>query len=456
MKYLIISSIVLVSSFLLFKKVSGSMALARLNMISHMFYFRFVIQSFIAVLLAVNHLDKNMYISLFSDETKLYAWLCVLYTMIAVPLGMLITTIFFHIKSVKLLFDRYTFSPVQNFISRKDSYVRLFLYLLSILAIFSTIYTLLKLGHLPLLDIFKEYDQITIARFRIEASRGFEGNVYIKNIFAKMFSPVMAYIYYSYWRKTKYKKDLVWFLIMFVTTFFILTYNLAKAPLIWFLIGFMFLSILTNGRIKLRTLVSFVLLVSLIIVIMWVFIMDKEAGKELFSINYGPLRRIIFGQITGLFGYLTIFPNYHEFILGRSVSRILSTIFDFQYSPGADRIAMELLNPAAVESGTAGVMSTLFVGDAWANFGLIGVLISPIYVGILTQFLYLYFLKSNKTPIHLGLFTYLSVIGYVSAGFVSVYIYNAGLFTLILMFVIIAIFAKANSKIFRHGVQKVE
>jgi len=452
MQYFIISFIVLYLSFLLFKKASGSMALTRLNMISYIFYFYLVIQTFIAVLLAVNHLDENSYIALCSDETKIYAWLSVLYAMIVLPLGMLIATKLLNVTSVKSLFNQYTFNHISNFISRKDSYIRIFLYLFSVLAIFSTIYTLIKLRHAPLFAVFEGFDPIILAKYRIEASRGFEGNIYIKNILAKMLTPVMAYIFYSYWRNTRYRKDLVWFLIMFVTTFFILTYNIAKAPFIEFLIGFIFLSVLAKGKVKLRTILSCALIAPFLIVLLWIFIMGLDDITKIFSLNYGPLKRIIFGQITGLFLMLEIFPSSHEFILGRSVSRILSALFGFQYIQGAHRIIMEFVNPAAVKLGTAGVMCTLFVGDAWANFGLIGILISPIYVGILTQLFYLYFLKSKKTPIHLGLFTYLSVHNFVSAGFVSVYIYNAGIFALVLIFVIIAIFAKVNRKIFQHSV----
>ena len=45
------------------------------------------------------------------------------------------------------------------------------------------------------------------------------------------------------------------------------------------------------------------------------------------------------------------------------------------------RVIMEYLNPEGVVSETTGVMNSLYMAEAYANFGNLGLLLSPIIVG---------------------------------------------------------------------------
>ena len=70
---------------------------------------------------------------------------------------------------------------------------------------------------------------------------------------------------------------------------------------------------------------------------------------------------------------------------------------------------------------------------AWANFGICGVIVAPLYVGFLIQSLDLFFLKSKKTPFLLALFVSFSIKGSITGGFNS-YFYNINLFFLLFVF----------------------
>ena len=87
--YLVISLFFLLASYLLFKKVSGSLSLTKLNLVSWIFYFQLIAQSYIASVLVINGLDNHYVINRVSDDAKFYGWLAVQYTMIALPLGKL-------------------------------------------------------------------------------------------------------------------------------------------------------------------------------------------------------------------------------------------------------------------------------------------------------------------------------------------------------------------------------
>jgi hypothetical protein len=89
--------------------------------------------------------------------------------------------------------------------------------------------------------------------------------------------------------------------------------------------------------------------------------------------------------------------------------------------------------PGRVADGTAGVINSLFIGEAWANFGLTGVLIAPIYVGFLIGFFYGLLIRLPKTPLLIAIFVHFSYKSSVTGG-INNYLYEAGI---LLFFIIV-------------------
>ena len=92
--------------------------------------------------------------------------------------------------------------------------------------------------------------------------------------------------------------------------------------------------------------------------------------------------------------------------------------------------------PSAVEEGTAGVINSLFLGEAWADFGFAGVMFSPFWVGFVIQWSYILLVKAEKTPLFLALAVYLTLKWPVSGGF-NDFVYNASIVTMLFVFIII-------------------
>src|SRR5688572_19267730 len=96
--YLLVSICVLVVSTFLFKKAAGTLSPTKLNMISYIFYFNIIIQSFIGVTLGILYLDNHYLIYKLQDfDLRFNVWVSVLYVMIAMPLGMLLVNKIFHV-----------------------------------------------------------------------------------------------------------------------------------------------------------------------------------------------------------------------------------------------------------------------------------------------------------------------------------------------------------------------
>ena len=435
--YLLISITALVVSFVLFKKVAGRLKLTQLNMISWLFFYSLIIQSFIASVLIVHNIDNQYMINKLNDEnSRIYGWLAVQYTLIMMPLGMLFVVRLFGYKHNNRIFQKYVHSDIVPFLSIKDTYIRYPLYLLSFIAVLSVIYVMLMLKTIPITGIIQGLSSEALGLLRQSASRGFPGNEYVKNILALGLTPILAYISFSYYKMTKSKFDLIWFFILLIVTFLILSYNIAKSPFIEFLLGLLFLNILINGSIKKKTLFIFFGSALLMFVFLYFVISKVTDFSLLFSYNHGIGGRVLLTQAAGNYLSFDLFPNTVEHIGFSSMSGLLSSILDVTYVERSSRLLMENYFHSRIVAGTGGVINSLFIAEAWANFGLVGVLIAPFYVGVVIQTLFMFFLTMPKTPLVLGLFALFSYKGGVMGGFNN-YIYNPGFTILALIFVLV-------------------
>lgn len=432
--YTLISLLILLFSYLMFKKVSGSLRFTELNMISWIFFYNLLLQSFVASILVVNDLDQHYMISKIHDpNTRIYGWLAVQYTMFTMPMGMLVAVFINGYKHNRDIFQRYLQAELVPFLSDRDSFLRYPLYFLSVMSLISVLYVMSKLDTIPFLGILQGMDSTSLAVLRQDVSRGFAGNIYVKNILALLLTPILSYIAFSYYWATKRPRDLVWFILLFFGSIIILTYNIGKAPLVEYFLGFMFLLVLIKGGIKKQTLVLIGSCLVGGLVLLYVFVGGVTDPAALFSYNSGISGRILLSQSAGTYLSFDLFPETVAHIGFASVSEFISSIAGWDHYERSARILMETFRPLQVEEGTAGVMNSLFIAEAWANHNLFGVLVAPFYVGFIIQLLFMFFLRMPKTPLFLGPFAYFSYKSSVTGGF-NDYFYNAGNFILFIVF----------------------
>jgi len=433
MSFILISAVTLILSIILFKKAAGTLSIFKINMISLIFYYQLVLQCFIGVNIAIFRLDNHYLLSKITDSNiRLIAYLSVMYVMIMMPLSMVLFSLITKFKSRKEFFS-YVQRPIKSIMSKYDSAVYYTMCFFSAISFISILYTFFVIGKIPLLDVLSGKDSLYLAQLRISVSRDFGGNVYIRNILALGLTPFLSYIAYSYYKMYSIRRWKLLFIFLFICSFFAYTYNLEKAPVLMYIISFLFLNVLIKGNISKRVLLIVVIVVFILITFMYIALGGIANLADLFSINSGPIGRIILGQITPLFYHFDIFPRIEPFLYGRSFPQSILSLFDVESIRSA-RIVMSIINPQGIEAGTAGVMNTLFIGEAYANFGWLGVMIGTLYVGFFIQFVYILFLRLPKNPLTLGLFTYFSVKipSIVTGGFVD-FIYNAGFITIVIL-----------------------
>ena len=451
--YLLITILAILFSANILKKCAGTISIYKLNMMSWIFYWDFLLMSVIGAVLVVYNIDHHYLIDkLVFENSRVKGFWAIIYTIVMFPIGMKLSCMLFKAKNLDLLFQKYTTKPLERERKFSDYYVRQLLIALSLVCVLSVIYVLYIIGEIPLFRFFSSSNIFNFAEFRVDVSRNFQGNGYIRNIFAYGLTPLLSYIAYGYKLRDRTTFSKWWFYIMFVCSILILTYNFAKAPVLFYGLGFLFYRIYLNGRISKKILLGTLLVILAILIAMYAILMvDGEWNLRMLfnNFNSGISGRLLLSQIAGTFLSFDIFPEMHSHLGFSSISKALSDLFGVSYSEPSARLIMEQVNPAAVKAGVAGVINSLFIGEAWANFGLAGVLIAPMYVGLLIQSLYLFFLKSGKTPFFMGLFVYYTIQSSITGG-INAYLYNPSFFISIILVVLVyslASIMKYSSKI---------
>ncbi|MGV3763839.1 oligosaccharide repeat unit polymerase [Parapedobacter sp.] len=448
--YIVVGIAVLFISVAFFKRAAGTLNPLKLNMISWIAYYNIFLQCFFSALLVVYSVDDHYQISKISNPaSRVMGYWAIMYTMILFPTGMLLASKLFGVKP-KILLARYTSSPIVPLSSKRDSYLRFPLYLISVLCVGAVAYTYVMMREIPILQLLSGGDALLLAGLREEVGREFAGNTILRNVFGILLTPIISYIAYCYYRMTNSRKDCIWFWVMFVLSVLILTYNIAKAPVILYFLGFLFLRIYEKGQIKKWVLVGSGLGALCILLVMYSFLSPSDS-EILFGLNFGIPGRILLSQSTGIYYSFDTFPVYHDF-LGFSSFSQLTSVLGIEPSERSARVIMERFHPGAVDAGTAGVANSLFIAEAWSNFGWAGLLVSPIYVGFLVQTMYVFFLKMKKTPLFLGLFVYFSYKGGISGGF-NEYLYHP-IMVILSFLLLLILFLSKYLKILKYNVQK--
>ena len=412
---LLCSIVVALISYFLFKRTGADMNPRGLNMLSWIYYVQFICFSLVGATCVVYNVDDHYVISSIlhnSDEIRVMGWMLVLYAMIAFPCGILITKkLFINRKGILM--------PV---VPCRLMFSYPLLYFFTVVSIASCIYVLYVSQYIGALNIISG---AVSAQDRINYTRHFIGNEYVRNILAQTLSVLLSMMWYIECKIAHKIRDKYFFYITLFFAVLMMTQSYAKSPIINLFISFIMLKVFLFGRLSRKVFVTVVFLSCVGIVLMYIKTAAMDLSMILSGYNKGVLGRVFFTQIAGLFKTLEFFPSEHDFINFSSISMLITRLFGSEYIERSARIVMTLFNPNGVIDGTAGVMNTLFIAEAWANWGIVGVLFSPWITGIITGFIY-YITIHNKNLMYAAAYGYLSIRIPVTGGF-NDFIYPVGL-----------------------------
>lgn len=407
--YILIWLIVLGFSIYFFKKASGTLSLTKLNLHSIIFYYSFLLSSFIGSLLIVLEIDESYIIAklIFPEQSRIIGFIFVCIVMVLFPLVMFLVSklLGFHAKKE---FALYWNKEIDHGFTSRDKEKEFFWVFLglTILSLGSIIYTFAHIKEVPIFALLNPSADLAV--LRIEAKSGFTGNVFIRNIFAIALTPILSLIAYIYKVKTKELKWKILFFSLFVGAVLINIYDFQKSPVIFYLAMFLLVRMYI-GKTRLNPKLLLVLVGAVIsyLLLMYSTLGVKDSDQFL-SYSTGPIGRVILTQIAPMFVYVDRYDEVYPFLYEKGLPESILEIYGVDPVRSA-RILMEDLFPEKVVEGTAGVLNTLYVGEAYATFGVAGVILGTIYIAAMIQILYIAFLRLPKHPVYISLFTFFIV-----------------------------------------------
>jgi oligosaccharide repeat unit polymerase len=285
--------------------------------------------------------------------------------------------------------------------------------------------------------LFDGHSEAKLARSLM--GNDFAGKYYRYHLVMHHMLNFVTYVYFANWLSLNKRGAFLIFFIAFLGALFSALMATEKAPCIWLLIGLFLTYVLIrrDGKILLFTSIKLMLFLIALLTILYIFFMgSSDIGSAIASV----FSRLFTGQIQPAYHYIEFFPANHGFLFGRSFPNP-GGILPFE----PYRITVELMNfkyPDMATLGIVGSMPTIFWGEMYANFGLIGVIVPPFIVGVaLYAVSYMLGLMEN-TPIKIGLLVW-AILHYKNlaatglSGFI-IDIYLVGILGVVFLVVVLA------------------
>ena len=392
-------------SFVLFKKSAGTLDPGKINIISG-FYYLFLLQTFLGISLIVLGFDKHYTLDrlILRKGTINITFVIIMILSVVIPLCMIMWQ---RVLRMRPKVDYLKYLKDETCMYNTNIVYRVVLICIIICSILMIAW-FIKIGYIPAFKLFFASDDFNFAIERKRISNSYLIHPYISNILILTFIPLLSYIACAYALVSKSQKWYILFFITFIESLMVKTYNFEKAPIIYYIAVFILIYIIYKGCISWKILSLFAVLSVGAIILLY-----KATGftGKVFDLYNGPVGRTIFSQLGSLLCIFDAFPKYFGFLKGRSLSGtvlpLLGMSKDMHIRSG--KLMMEFYGSEGIYDGTAGVLNGFFVGEAYANYGVGGIVFSVLWVTFLFVLILKISMKVKKTPITIAFLATMSL-----------------------------------------------
>ncbi len=291
----------------------------------------------------------------------------------------------------------YLIKPIKNadinklynakfYVSYIEPYVFVFFKILLVVCISGVFLYLFRVDKIPLIEMLKNPGDLSAAwTLREEALKTLDITFIERYFFHWLRSLIFPIIislggFFMITRNTlKYK---MLFIALFITGVLYNSLTLEKSPAAAIFLAMMAFYFLYKNKISLKFILISTFLIFFIPVL--IFVLIHFGRPDIVKVIWITLlRRIFLIPAEALYQYFRIFPEIHPFLLGRSTN-ITSWLFAEGTFPINNYVA-------AVWWGvikTTGSANALYLGYYWADYGILGVIISTFIVGFTIHLVY--------------------------------------------------------------------
>ena len=418
-------------SLFLFHKAAGTVHLGKINILSYAMYL-FFLQTYAGASLMYLG-DRNHYtMSYIMDPSKYdLTFYCVLLTAILFPLS---AWLMFRICRIDIR-ERYREFLEQPVEVKSPEAMFWIVAVSGFLCCCVLLVYILKIGYFPLLRLLRTPEGFDFGVERQRIGSISVVNSYVTNIAIGLGIPLLSYISFAY--ALALKRKFWWWALTFVlvgSSIVSVTMDFEKSPVVFYLFVLLLVVMYVRGGLKTPVVVAFGAVAAAAIVFIYIRQgYDFSAGISNFY--NGPIGRTLFTQVGTLAMHFDLFPAVFPFLWGRSLSPTAMALFGVEGSyVRSGKLVMDYYGSEKVFDGTGGVMNALFIGEAYANFGYAGMVLSIVYLGVLFGLLLYLFTRIRKNPYNLGIIALLtSRLAQATQGGFTDFIYNFQTILLLLL-----------------------
>ncbi|ENV52138.1 hypothetical protein L292_2026 [Acinetobacter junii CIP 107470 = MTCC 11364] len=256
---------------------------------------------------------------------------------------------------------------------------------------------------LAIFNIFSFDDKNKLRVLRSDMGNNFKGSYFLYTIFMKDVLQFLIFAFYTQWLVFKEKRDLYIVLFLFFVNSFVALMAIEKAPIIWLIAGLFLVNILvkSKGLIPIKSIIKITIPSFAILICMYMLFMKSLSISDAFN---SVLSRAFTGSITPAYFYLDLFPEYHDYLYGKSFPNPMGIL---PYEPVRLTVmVMDWVNPELEQLGIVGTMPTVFWAEIYANFG--PVLIAPVafFVGFILKLLDGLIMRFRLLPLSIGYYVW--------------------------------------------------
>lgn len=422
-------------SYKLFRTAAGTLSFGKINIISYIYYLC-ILQCLCGAGLVSLGYNKHYMLDklIFSTDSITSATFAIYFMMLVMPFFMIVVFKLFKF-SPQYEYDKFLKEEIKEPSNNKIFVCIVIVVIIQAIALAILLY---KIGYLPILKMFfhnSEFD-LNIER-QINSDIQIFGTPYVKGIIVLFGIPIISYITAAYALVNRELKWIVVAGVCFVMAFIIKTYDFSKSPLVFHFVVYLLIVIYYKGGIKNK----FILLFGggMVCILLVFYNLFGYEGSYL-DIYNGILGRTLFTQFGTLCCHFDMFPGIFDYLDGKSLyPTILKLVgMDPETHIRSAQLVMDFYGSDHVYEGTAGVMNAVFIGEAYANWGYLGVFASVLWVGIFVALIFILIMKAKKTPATLAfLATATQLIGSMTQGGFVEFLYSSSLILLIVGFLIL-------------------
>lgn len=350
--------------------------------------------AYVGVIFLFFHLDPLRVSNGVVDREIIFlVWLFSVISITSIIVGAFFSKKTFNMSS--LIFNPKLIDKITN-LQRIKSYIFIFL---GGIALFLYIKAVPEIA---LFNIFSFDGKSGIQNLRSDMGNNFEGSYLLYNIFMRDILQLLLFVFYSQWLVFNNKKDLSIVIFLFLISSFVALMATEKAPIIWLIVGMFLVNvIIKRSFIPVKEIIKITVPIFIILIIMYMFFMKSTSVSQAFN---SVLSRAFTGSITPAYFYLDLFPEYHEYLYGKSFPNPKGIL---PYEPvKLPVLVMNWVNPHLESLGIVGSMPTVFWAEIYANFGPL--MIAPIsfIIGFLLNTLDLIIFKLRKNSLYVGYYVW--------------------------------------------------